>query len=219
MPIGWKLWEELALKWLEMSLFKRAVYINMYYIKIYNYTLRTNYHSIECIQVWILLGYQSNIFGYPVNTGNYTSKRKLGWFPTSLRPTQLVTFFNILKKILINIKDVIFDFKMGCILVLFSYLWIINVQFTNFDFLIIKICQIGVFWSKISIIIIEISQKLHLHAKYGWNNPYSCRFGLKSHKVHFLKFLAAQKFITYTNSQIHVTGSILTVNSFFVKCF
>ena len=34
-----------------------------------------------------------------------------------------------------NIKDVEFDFRMGCILVLFPFLWIINVQFTNFEFL------------------------------------------------------------------------------------
>ena len=34
-----------------------------------------------------------------------------------------------------NIKDVEFDFRMGCILVLFPFLWIINVQFTNFGFL------------------------------------------------------------------------------------
>ena len=38
MPIGWKLWEEKALKWQEMSLFRRAVYSNVYYRKINNYT-------------------------------------------------------------------------------------------------------------------------------------------------------------------------------------
>ena len=67
----------------------------MYYRKMYNYTPRRNYRSIECIQVWILLEYPSNILGYKINTGNYTSQRKLERFPTSPRPPSGGSFFNI----------------------------------------------------------------------------------------------------------------------------
>ena len=89
------------------------------------------------------------------------------------------------------------------------FLWIIKVQCTNYGFLNFqdyfnfKISDIGLLWSKITIFIIEISLKLQLHTKYGWNNPNSCRLGLKSLKLHFL-FLTVQKFITHTNIQIHV---------------
>ena len=95
-----------------------------------------------------------------------------------------VTFLICIKHILLlNIKDVEFNFRMGCILVLFQFLWIINVQFTNFwIFEFSKCCQICLFWSKITIIIIEISIKLYLHTKYRWNNPNSLRLGLKNQK-------------------------------------
>ena len=133
MPVGWKLWEAQALKWPETWLFRRAVYINMYYRKMYNYTTKTNYDSIECIQVWMLLGYPSNILGYPINSGNYTSKRKLWWFPTSPRPPPVGNFLIFIwQKILFNIKNVEFDFSMGCILDLFLFLWIRNLKFKNF---------------------------------------------------------------------------------------
>ena len=102
------------MKWPETWLFRRAVYINMYYWKIYNYTSRTNYHSIEYIQVWILLGYPSNILGYPINTGNYTSKKKLGRFPTIPRPPPVSNFFNIhLKKNIIQYKSCRIRFYSG----------------------------------------------------------------------------------------------------------
>ena len=55
---------------------------NMYYRKINNYTSRTN----KGIKVWILLGYTSNILGYPSKYCNNTSKKKLGWFPHSPCP-------------------------------------------------------------------------------------------------------------------------------------
>ena len=106
---------------------------------------------------------------------------------------------------------------MGCILVLFPFLWIINMQFTNFEVFLFKYSDIGLLWSKITIFIIQISLKLHLHTKYGWNNPRSHWLGLKSPKFYFLPFLAVQKFITYTNIQIYVTGSIFNVNWFFKK--
>ena len=72
---------------------------------------------MEWIQVWILLG-------YPINTGNFTSKRKLGRFPPSTRPpTQNLSFLILMsQKILLLIKEVKLDFGMSCILVLFPFL-------------------------------------------------------------------------------------------------
>ena len=73
-------------------------------------------------------------------------------------------FILISQKMLLNIKDVEFDFRMGCILVLFPFLWIIKpaiYKFWIFEFFIFKISDIGLFWSKITIFIIEISLKLH----------------------------------------------------------
>ena len=82
------------------------------------------------------------------------------------------------------------------------------------QFSIFKITDICLLWLKITIFIIEISLKLHLHAKYGWNNSNSWWLGLKSPKFHFLSFLAVQKFIVHTNIQIHVRGLIFIVNIF-----
>ena len=150
------------------------------------------------------------------------SQDEIGTVPSFPQaPPQWITILILIsQKILLNIKDVEFDFRMGCILFLFPFLWIINVQFTNFGFFIfyffiLKFSDIGLFWSKITIFIIEIYLKLHLHTKYGWNNPNSCRLDLKCKKFHFLPFPAAQKIITYTNIQIHVTCSIFIVNWFF----
>ena len=89
-------------------------------------------------------------------------------------------------------------------------------KFQIFDFSIFKISNIGLLWSQITIFIIEISLKLHLHRKNGWNNPNSHRFCLKSWKSNIWPFLAAQNFIAHTNIQIHVTGSIFIVNWFFL---
>ena len=154
----------------------------------------THQEPIEGIKVGILLGYLCNILGYPSKYCNYTSKKKLGRFLHSPCPPQWIIFLIVIsQKILLNIKDVEFDFRIGCILVLFPLLWIINVQFTNFGFLdfqffIFKISDIGLLWSKITIFIIEISLKLHLHTKYGWNNPNSCRLSLKSPNFIFCHF-------------------------------
>ena len=63
----------------------------LYNMKINNYT----YEPIEGIKVWILLGYPSNILGFPSKYCNYTSKKKLGWFPHSPRPPEVDNFFNI----------------------------------------------------------------------------------------------------------------------------
>ena len=142
--------------------------------------------------MWLLLGYPSNMLGYPSIYWNYTSKTKLGEFPLTPRPPKWITFLPFIpQKILLNIKDVEFDFRMGCILVLFLFLCIINVQFTNswffiLFFIIFKYNNIDLLWSKITIFIIEIILKLFLHTKYRWNNPNWGRFG------DFFPFLAAQ---------------------------
>ena len=93
----------------------------------------THKEPIEGIKVRLLLGYPSKIYGYPSKYRNYTSKIQFGLFPHSPRhPPQLITFLPFVsQKILLNTKDVEFDFRLGCILVLFLFLWIINVQFTN----------------------------------------------------------------------------------------
>ena len=90
-------------------------------------------------------------------------------------------------------------------------------DFWIFDFSFFKISDIGILWSKITIFIIEISLKLYLLTKYGWNNPNSCRLGLKSPKLNFLPFLAAQKFIAHTNIQIHARDAIFIINGFFLN--
>ena len=99
---------------------------------------RMNQHKepIEGITVWLLIGYPSNILGYLSKYWKYTSKTKLGRFPISPGPPpQWITFLPISQKKLLNINDVEFDFRMGCTLVLFPFLWIINMQFTYFGFL------------------------------------------------------------------------------------
>ena len=147
--------------------------------------------------------------------------RKLGTFPHFPRPTpQCITFLIFIsQKILLNIKDVEFYFRICCILVLFLFLWIINLQSTISDFwifdFIFKYSDIGFLWSKINIFFIKIHLKLHLHTKYVWKNSNWGRLGLKSQKFYFLPFLGAQKFISYTIIQIHVSRSIFTVNWFF----
>ena len=148
---------------------------------------------------------------------NYTSKKQFGQFPHSPRPPFLPF---ISQFFLLNIKDVEFDFRMGCIPVLFPFLWIIDMQFTNFVFLnfwvlFFQKCDIGLLWSKITIFIIEITIKLLLHTKYGWNNPNWGRLSLKNSKLHFFTISGSSKFIAYTNIQIHVTHSIISVNWFF----
>ena len=83
----------------------------------------------------------------------------------------------------------------------FSDFWI-------FDYFIFKISHVGLLWSKITIFIIEITLKLILDTKYGWNNPNSGRLGLKLPKLHFFAISGSSKFIAYKNIQIYVTGSI-----------
>ena len=127
MPVCWKLGEEYCLKWPETWLFRSAVYITSIIEKL----IITHQEPIESTKVWILLG-------CPSKYCNYTSKRKLGRFPHSPWPPspQWITFLILIsQKILWNMKDVEFDFRVDYILVLFPVLWIINVQFTNIGFL------------------------------------------------------------------------------------
>ena len=120
-----------------------------------------------------MLGYPSNILGYPSKYRNYTSKKLFGRFPQV--PPCWITFLPFISQIfLLHIKDVEVDFIMGCILVLFPFLSIINVQFTNFwffnfQFFYFQYSDIGLLCSKITIFIIEITLKLLLNKKYGWN--------------------------------------------------
>ena len=131
-----------------MSLFSRVLLIT-YIIDIW---IITHQEPIEGIKVRLLLWYPSNIFEYPSKYRNYASKKKFGRFPQSPRPPlQCITFLLLMsQKILLNIKDVEFDFRMGCILVFFLFLSIINVQFTNFGFWIFLFSNIAVYLSSYS---------------------------------------------------------------------
>ena len=88
-------------------------------------------------------------------------------------------------------------------------------KFRIFDNFIFKISDISLLLSKITIFIIEITLKLVLDTKYGWNNPTWGRLGPKSQKLHFFAISGNSKFITYTKIQIYVTGSIFIVFDFF----
>ena len=147
-----------------------------------------------------------------VNSDITLLRSNLDGSPIPPAPPPADNFFTLHHTIFfLNIKDVEFYFRMGCILVLFPFLWIINMQFMNFLFLFLKISDIGLLWSKITIFIIEITIKLLLPTKYGWNNPNWCRLILKNPKLHFFAISGRSKFISYTNIQIHVTRSIFIV--------
>ena len=171
--------------------------------------------------MWLLLRYLSNILGYLSKNWNYTPKTKLGRFLHSRQPPpQSITFLLFIsQKILVNIKDVESDHSMGCIHVLFPFLWIINVLCTNFGFLKFWFyffkTDIGFLWSKITIFILEITPKQVLDTKYGWNNPHWGRLGLKSAKFYFFAISGSSKFIANTNIPIYVTGSIFIGIRFF----
>ena len=84
---------------------------------------RRNQHKepIEGVKVWLLLGFPSNILGYPSKYQNHTYKNRFGQFPHS--PPQWITFLPFISQnILLNITDVELDISMGCILVLFLFL-------------------------------------------------------------------------------------------------
>ena len=140
-----------------------------------------------------ILEYPSNILGYPRKYWNYNSKKQFAWFPHFPRSPWINFLPFISQFFLLNIKNEDFDFRMGCILVLFLFLWIINVQFTNLGFFIFKYSDIGLLWSKITIFIIEITLKRLLHKKYGWNKPNWGRLGLKCRKLHFFAISGSSK--------------------------
>ena len=98
----------------------------------------TYQEPIEGIKVWIFLAYPCNILDIQVNSAITLPRRNYYSFPFPLLlplPPKWITFSIVIsQKILLNIKDVEFDFRMSCILVLFPYLRIINVQFINLDF-------------------------------------------------------------------------------------
>ena len=83
--------------------------------------------------------------------------------------------------------------------------------------LFFKVTDIGLLWSKITIFIIEITIKLCLHRKYGWNNPNWGRLGLKNPNLHFFAISGCSKFIAYTNVQIHVTCWMFIIIFFFLE--
>ena len=144
-------------------------------------------------------------------------------FGVSPRPPKWITFLPFISQnILLNIKDVELDISIDCKLVLFPFLWIINVLCTNFGFLkfwfiFSKMSDIVLLWSKITIFIIEITLKQLLLTKYGRNCPNWGRLGLKNPKLHFRAISGSSKIIAYTNIQIHVTRSIFIVNWFFLN--
>ena len=75
MPVGWKLWKELALKWPETSLFRSSFFIT-----------------------WII----QKLIGYPSKNCNYTSKKKFWRFPIPPGHPPVDNFFNShLKKYII----------------------------------------------------------------------------------------------------------------------
>ena len=74
------------------------------------------------MKVQLLLGYLSNILGYPSKYQNYTSKKEFGRFPIPPGPPVDTFLSFISQKISLNTKDVEFDFRMGCVRLLFLFL-------------------------------------------------------------------------------------------------
>ena len=108
----------------------------------------TNKEPIEGIKVWLLLLYSSNILGYPSKYWNYISKKKLGQFLHSPWPPQWITFLPFIsQKILLNIKDVEFDFRMGVYTCLISVF--INNKHAIYKF---RIFEFSIFFSNIAIL-------------------------------------------------------------------
>ena len=100
----------------------------------------------------------------------------------------------ISQKILLNIKDVWFHFRMGSMFFLLPFLWIRNLQFTNCGFLkllFFKISQISLFWSPPKKFIIGIFLKLHLHTNMDEITLTHTGWAWKFKKTFFLPFLAA----------------------------
>ena len=111
-------------------------------------------------------------------------------------PPQYITFSPFISQIfLLNIKDVEFDFRWGYIFVLFPFLLIINMQFTNFwifYFLFFKINVFGLLWSKITIFIIEITIKLFYIQNIDEITLTQAGWAWKIQNFTFLPFLSSQ---------------------------
>ena len=74
-----------------------------------------------------------------------------------------------------------------CLISIFKHNKRAMYQFCIFEimiFFIFKYSDSGLFWSKITIFVIEITLKLLLHTKYGWKNPNWGRLGLKNPQLH-----------------------------------
>ena len=84
----------------------------VYITRIKEKLIITHQEPMEGIKVWILFGYPSNILGYPSKYSNYTSKKKLGPFPQMSTPQWTSFSIVISQKILLNITDVEFDFRI-----------------------------------------------------------------------------------------------------------
>ena len=124
--------------------------------KVEKWMNRRNQHKepIEGIKVWLLLGYPSKFW-------NYTPKTKLGRFPQDL---PVDNFFNLhLTKNIIEHKRCRIRFYYALYTCLISDF--MNNKRAIYIFWIFKYRDIGLLWSKITIVI-EISLKLHLHIKY-----------------------------------------------------
>ena len=84
-----------------------------------NYTSRTNRRHKS-----VVIACPSNILGHPSKYRSYTSNNLDGSPILPGPPSTVDNFFtlHLTKKKILNIKDVEFDFRMGCILVLFQFL-------------------------------------------------------------------------------------------------
>ena len=166
----------------------------------YNYTARTNYQSNKCIQVWILIG-------YPINTGITLPRGNWNGSPLTPGPPPLqwVTFLifisqkNIFKRKIC--KFLLQNGSYTCLISVFLNNKRANYQFrVVVFFFIIKISQIGFFWSQITIIVIEISlnsiyiQNIYeitlTHAGWAWkfSNLMFCHFWKLKNSSHTKTF-------------------------------
>ena len=128
----------------------------------------------------------------------------------------------ISQKILLNIKDVELDFRIGCILVFFPFLWILNVvqisDFWIFDFFLFsKLPILAYFEPKIHIYHWNFSKTTFTYKIMDEITLTHTGWAWKVQNLFFLTFLGAQKFIAYTNIQIHVMHSIFIINWFFLN--
>ena len=97
---------------------------------------------------------------------------------------------------------------MGCILVLFHFLSIINVQFTTCGFLNFLFFNYFIFNYWLTLI-----QNYHFCLWNYSKTTFTCRLGLKNPKLHFFDISGSSQFIVNINVQINVTHSIFIVNN------